>query len=200
MIHDYTKNIISELNCDVWIETGIGDGYGGSIYKIHNWFPEIIQYEVDVRQKTIDNLMSMNLPKKFIFEQGNSPEFLKKHITDISNYNLPIFFLDAHTNNSTDYWPLRDELKVILDLPKCVIVIDDFKHPTKPFNYDSHQGAVGKASIPSDLNHIKDLLKTAKVKSVYHCKESAMNNMGVVFLFKGIVYNNDTLFDEEPVN
>ena len=80
MIHDYTKNVIKELNCDVWVETGIGGFTGGSREKIHNWFPEIIQYEVDVLQKTIDNLMSMNLPKKFIFEQGNSPEFLKKHI------------------------------------------------------------------------------------------------------------------------
>lgn len=200
MIHDYTKNIISELNCDVWIETGIGDGYGASQDRIHNWFPEIIQYEVEISQKSVDLLMSMNLPKKFIIEQGNSPEFLKKHINDISNYNLPIFFLDAHTNHGPDYWPLRDELKIILDLPKCVIVIDDFKHPFKPFNYDFHYGTVAKPPIPNDLNHIKDLLKTAKIKSAYHCKESAMNNMGVVFLFKGIVYNNDNLFDEEPIN
>ena len=200
MIHDYTKNIISELNCDVWIETGIGDGYGGSIYKIHNWFPEIIQYEVEISQKNVDVVISENLPKKFIIEQGNSPGFLKKHINDISKYTLPIFFLDANTNHGPDYWPLRDELNVILDLPKCVIVIDDFKHPSKPFNYDSHYGTETKPPIPNDLNHIKDLLKTAKIKSVYHCKESAMSNMGVVFLFKGIVYNNDNLFDEEPVN
>lgn len=199
MIHDYTKSIITELNCDVWVETGIGGFTGGSREKIHNWFPEIIQYEVDVLQKTIDNLISMNLPKKFIFERSNSPEFLKKHINDISNYNLPIFFLDAHNDyDSTDYWPLRDELKVILDLPKCVIVIDDFKHPFKNFNFDSY--TVDGVLIPNDLDNIKDLLKQAKVKSVYHCKESAMNNMGVVFLFKGIVYNNDNFFDEELVN
>ena len=183
MIHDYTKSIIKELNCDVWVETGIGGFTGGSREKIHNWFPEIIQYEVDVLQKTIDNLISMNLPKKFIFERSNSPEFLKKHINDISNYNLPIFFLDAHNDyDSTDYWPLRDELKVILDLPKCVIIIDDFKHPSKNFGYDSYM--VDGMVIPNDLDNIRDLLKKAKIKSAYHCKESAMNNMGVVFLFK----------------
>jgi len=27
-----------------------------------------------------------------------------------------------------------------------------------------------------------------------------MSNMGVVFIFKGIVYNNDNFFDEERVN
>ena len=199
MIHDYTENIMRELNCDVWVETGLGSYGGGSREKVRSWFPEIIQYEVDVRQKTIDNLISMNLPKKFIFERSNSPEFLKKHINDISNYNLPIFFLDAHNDyDSTDYWPLRDELKVILDLPKCVIIIDDFKHPFKEFNYDSY--TVDDELIPNDLDNIKDLLKKAKIKSAYHCKESAMSNMGVVFIFKGIVYNNDNFFDEERVN
>jgi hypothetical protein len=199
MIHDYTENIMRELNCDVWVETGLGSYGGGSREKVRSLFPEIIQYEVDISQTNIEKLTTANKPKNLIIEQGNSPEFLKKHINDISNYNLPIFFLDAHNEyDSTDYWPLREELKVILDLQKCVIVIDDFKHPFKEFNYDSY--TVDDKVISNDLNHIKDLLKKAKVKSVYHCKESAMNNMGVVFLFKGIVYNNVNYFDEESVN
>ena len=80
---------------------------------------------------------------------------------------------------------------------QLIAVIDDFKHPSKNFGYDSYM--VDGMVIPNDLDNIRDLLKKAKIKSAYHCKESAMNNMGVVFLFKGIVYNNDNYFDEESV-
>jgi hypothetical protein len=198
MIHDCAKTIIKELNCDVWIETGIHGA--SSADKIHDWFPDMMQYMVDIDQKCVDfakNAMYAN-QNKFTIEQNNSPDFLKRHINDISNYNLPIFFLDAHGWDNSTYWPLRDELNIILDLPKCVIIIDDFKHPSKNFGYDSY--TVDNVVIPNDLDNIRDLLKQAKVKSVYHCKESAMNNMGVVFIFKGIVYNNDNFFDEELVN
>ena len=53
---------------------------------------------------------------------------------------------------------LRSRIKLILDLPKCVIIIDDFKHPFKEFNYDSY--TVDGMVIPNDLDNIRDLLKS----------------------------------------
>lgn len=71
---------------------------------------------------------------------GNSPDFLKEILSLPIITNKTILFLDAHW--STEYCPLKDELKAIAQSGlKPVIAIHDFVVPQHPeFGFDEING------------------------------------------------------------
>jgi hypothetical protein len=70
--------------------------------------------------------------------------------------NETMFFLDAHWG---EYWPLRDEIKVIRQLKRYLIVIDDFMVPGKSnpsfphgdFGFDVYKGRILNWAYIADL-------------------------------------------------
>jgi hypothetical protein len=88
-------------------------------------------YSVD-----LDSQVSAKARAKFdtnpniVIVNSSSEKFLSQLLKDElpqpkNNY---FFFLDAHWGK---YWPIRDELKVISQLPRFIIAIDDFFVPGK---------------------------------------------------------------------
>lgn len=70
-----------------------------------------------------------------------------------------LFYLDAHGG---DYWPLRDELKVVagLWLADSCIIIHDCQVPGKPFGFDSYNGqALNYDYVAADLAAINPHFK-----------------------------------------
>jgi hypothetical protein len=68
----------------------------------------------------------------------------------------PLFYLDAHWE---EYWPLRDELRIIAKLPRAVIVIDDFLVPGQPqFGFDRYPSTKDSAPGDCDLDYIRPSL------------------------------------------
>lgn len=80
-----------------------------------------------------------------------APEIKRQQLDN--NY---LFFLDAHWGKD---WPLREELKVIRQLKKYLIVIDDFMVPGKsdpsfpqgPFGFDVYRGQILNWTYIGDL-------------------------------------------------
>lgn len=104
---------------------------------------------------------------------GNSPEVLKQILPKLE---YPLFaYLDAHWG---DYWPLRDELSVLLSVRQpMVIMIHDFQVPGRDFGYDAYQNQ------PCNLEYISDLLSHDECRySFNHHTAPQSSNRGVLFI------------------
>lgn len=104
-----------------------------------------------------------------IYETKNSPRFFLDHLNEIRLHSF--FFLDAHW---FDYWPLRDELKIIFD--NCidpVILIDDFEG-RQGLDYDTYAG------VALDFDYISDLVPH---NFKYFVNDYSMRNRGMIFIF-----------------
>jgi hypothetical protein len=112
-----------------------------------------------------------------IFMHQSSEDALNDLINKkIVSEQKSFFFLDAHWY---DYWPLRDELKIILNLPKCIIAIDDFQVPEhRHIRFDQYK------KIKCNLSYISDLLIDHQVK-IYYPTRANRDGSGWVLIFKG---------------
>lgn len=107
-------------------------------------------------------------------------DFLFHHPYSLSNC---LFFLDAHWG---EYWPLRDEIQVILSLKKFVIVIDDFfvpgqsdpSHPHGAFGFDLYKKRI------LCWNYVYDLFSDMDVR-VFYPKQPNRDGRGWVVIFRG---------------
>ncbi len=92
---------------------------GHSRFQIHSVDVDAASYQ-SARQRFETN-------RNIQLHQQSSEQFLKKLLSqDYVGHTL--FFLDAHWGK---YWPLRDEIKVINQLSRFVVIIDDFFVPGK---------------------------------------------------------------------
>jgi hypothetical protein len=112
------------------------------------------------------------------FHEGSSEVVLKNLIdTNVINLSdLCFFYLDAHWEN---YWPLRDEIMIIKNLKKSVIVIDDFQIPNHPnFGYDFYNGK------PCGIQLLEDLILNTSIE-IFFPVRSNRDNRGWVVIFSG---------------
>ena len=82
--------------------------------------------------------------------RGSSPKGLRRLANDLKFGGMPLFFLDAHWY---EYWPLNDELAIIKDLKKAIVMIDDFEVPGRPdFRYEIYveRDASGRKTVHSN--------------------------------------------------
>lgn len=92
---------------------------------------------------------------------GGSEVILQELLPSLEG-EMVLFYLDAHWQK---FWPLRDELKEIAQTHRdnCIIVIDDFKVPTrKDVPYDKY------GSHECSFDYVKDLLDEIFTDYSYH--------------------------------
>ncbi len=133
-----------------------------SRYQIHS--VDIDQYSYESAKKIFHSNPNIHLyhssSEKFLTSLLNRE--IDRNRVD-HNY---LFFLDAHWG---EYWPLRDELKIICKLRKYIIVIDDFMVPGKSnpsfpngfFGFDIYKGQI------LNWSYICDLFTAVQVKIFY---------------------------------
>ncbi len=67
----------------------------------------------------------------------SSPDFLRRLLPQKVLGDCPFFFLDAHVYDEA---PLLEELRLLRELPRAVILIHDFEVPDKPaFGFDLYR-------------------------------------------------------------
>jgi hypothetical protein len=87
-----------------------------------------------------------------------------------------MFYLDAHANAVS---PLREEIRAIIPLRRCIIVIDDFLVPFKPWHlFDMYQGQA------CGWGFIKDLFADV-THAVYYPRTSNRDYRGTAIIFVG---------------
>lgn len=126
------------------------------------------------------------------FVHGSSEKALARMVEtgEVKADNNPFFYLDAHWN---DYWPLRDELSVVLSLDRAIVVIDDFEVPDHPeWGYDIYKGE------PCGISVIKDLLLASPPISVFFPLRSNRDNRGYIVICKGFSDEELSFFSTLP--
>lgn len=105
---------------------------------------------------------------------GSSPEVMAQ-ILKTKPEGAVGFYLDAHWG---DYWPLRDELKVIADSGvNCgAIIIHDFYVPGKPWQHYIFNGQ------RLDLEYVKPLLDAINPRfNISYNQEADGNKVGIMY-------------------
>ncbi len=93
-------------------------------------FPDIFKYSIEINDEYFrESAWRVRNYKKSILIKGSSPTEIKKLIKDNTLGDLPLFFLDAHWN---DYCPTKDELLLISEINKAIIIIHDFEVVGQP--------------------------------------------------------------------
>ena len=142
-VETLVKKLHADFDFERFIETGTYMGFTTMWFadtfpdkEIHTIESQKVMYEkAQTLLKNCSNISSY---------LGNSPVVLR----DILQTNKKTFFyLDAHW---ADAWPLRQELEEIATNCKdnCCIMIDDFKVPNRPFQFDTYKNQ------PLDLDYV----------------------------------------------
>lgn len=170
--------LIKIFNVKNIIETGTS---GGATSKyLAAYYPELQIYTSEIHEPTYlcaksyfnntilpnDDYYTLTIEepvKNINLLLGSSDKVLKELLPKISGVSL--FYLDAHWN---DYWPLHDELIIISQNFKnnCIIVIDDFKVPNRPFGYDCYKNEA------CSLEYIKPIMDKYFDKYIYYYNDN----------------------------
>lgn len=128
---------------------------------------------------------------------------------------LPLFYLDAHWY---DYWPLVDEIGLIVSrVPRCVVVIDDFQVPgSSDFTFCEGGGGSpefsGRATVDKRICNLElirgKLCQPAEYRLLhprYSRQEafgvsSSENLIGYVVLFRNLVPELPALTKQQFIN
>ena len=144
------------------------------------WSPASQIYSIDQSLPFVENVRGIFASNPNInIIHGSSEQELAKLVSSekLRADQNPFIYLDAHWD---DYWPLRDELEVILKLDKAVVVVDDFQVPGRPeWGFDMYQGK------PCGLATISDLILRHPPVAVFFPVRSNRDNRGWVMIFKG---------------
>lgn len=188
------KSLVQQHSIKTIFETGTLNGDGTWFFSDH--VPTVMTIELNPEswQRSTRNLMERRLgncwavqqpqsnylryPDREIFlVNGSSPDILREALR-CGCFRPPyLFYLDAHWN---DYWPLRDEIRVIAEagVSDSVIIIHDFFVPGKPFGYYSPKGQ------RLDLEYVRPYLLKVNPKYEFVFNDECDRPIGPV----GILY------------
>ncbi|MFX1250866.1 MAG: hypothetical protein ACFFCZ_04545 [Promethearchaeota archaeon] len=137
------KNLILELiklPCSDFVETGTFLGASTSFVAQRARSLKIFTCEINkelyrIAKNKLESYKNVNIC------HCSSEKYILKLLRQKSLGNLPLFFLDAHWGS---YWPLLDELKLIIESRiSAIILIDDFQVPGRPdFRFDQYSNKI----------------------------------------------------------
>lgn len=147
---EFIKKILHQFNIKIAVETGTLHGWTTAFLSEH------VQtvYSSEIREEPFLLAAELLRDKKNVqlYNQKSTIMF-EKILPSFSKDQKIFFYLDAHWEKE---WPLFDELVLIGKYiqKNAIIVIDDFKHPHKPYRYDKYNG------ISNDITTVLPYLKT----------------------------------------
>ena len=139
---------------DVFVETGAY--LGTTTEMLANYCRPVFSCELrqDFYYRAAMRLAHMQ--NVFLFRK-DSRDFLRYFCAKYaSGYSQPFFYLDAHWNEDL---PLPDEISIISDnFTDYVIMVDDFKHPSFNYLFDSYK----RSGIELSLEYLTPKLTTTE--------------------------------------
>ncbi|MFX0063170.1 MAG: hypothetical protein ACFFC7_13415 [Candidatus Hermodarchaeota archaeon] len=137
------QNLILELinlPCSDFVETGTFLGASTSFVAQRARSLKIFTCEINkdlyrIAKNKLESYKNVNIC------HCSSEKYILRLLKQKKLGNLPLFFLDAHWGS---YWPLLDELKLIIESRiSAIILIDDFKVPGRPdFHFDRYSNKI----------------------------------------------------------
>jgi predicted O-methyltransferase YrrM len=163
-------DLLDAFHFTSFVETGTFRGYSTELMARHK--PQLPVFTVEVEPCTY------KLAKRVLSQYpnitqflGNSGEQIREMIREQRLGGFPLFFLDAHWQR---YWPLRDELRHMVEAKlSTVIVIDDFEVPGRPeFGFDIDGGADIVEGLKCNLDYIRPSLSSSNAYHAFYPKYS----------------------------
>ena len=158
---------IKTFKCSSFVETGTYTGLTTKLVAIK--YPNLPVFTSEVNEIYFKRADRFLKAFKNIAAFNESSEIVIKKLIEQSKLgDLPLFFLDAHWY---DFWPLKDEMKIISELDRFIVIVDDFVVPGRP-DFGSDPGGGGslkfsgrktKDTRPCDVNLIQESLNGCKV-------------------------------------
>ena len=196
MLQRMVDALIVQTGVTSFVETGTH--YADTASHVAFGHPELQVFTCEIDEKyyaaSVDNLQQYKHVRLF---KESSEKFVARLVAENALGDLPMFFLDAHWY---DYWPLPDEILAIAQLPKFLVLVDDFMVPGQP-QFETSNGGGGTIGVhrtkqdnrPCSMDLIGPLLPHG-CKSVYpaYGKKEAYGRtdvphlVGHVFILKGI--------------
>lgn len=160
-VYEEFKKLIESNKINKIIETGTYHGW--STEKLSEFGVKVYSIEISEENFKIakNNISNKNIDNVELL-LGSSPEILEK-IIDESEEGL-LVFLDAHWHN---YWPIHDELKVLIKKKvKPIIIIHDFYVPDENGNPKFGFDKYGEQNL--DFEYINELIDNLYDKDGYN--------------------------------
>jgi hypothetical protein len=131
-----TMKLKKKFDYDVIFETGTAKGNAAEV--LQYMFDKVYTCEIDPKMlEDVKTHVSLNENVQVVL--GNSPDCLRKWFGEIGHDKF-FLFLDAHWD---EYWPLLDELQVVVDFGyKPVIIIHDFDCGHPGWQYDAYNNHI----------------------------------------------------------
>lgn len=180
MINNIAFDVLNRFGVDVLVETGVWQQHTLNFTK--GWKPllskpfEYYGIELDkfwAEKARTDNAndhltnIICNDSRAGLYDLLKSGKLQGKNIC---------FYLDAHWN---DDWPLLGELQIIIsNVPKTIVMIDDFETPGKGFGFDAYRG------IHCGARYIKTTIHP-HTSYVYYSNLANSDGRGFGFFFLG---------------
>lgn len=172
MVVDTTR-IKEKFNWNTIIETGTDKGWSTEI--LSNIFDKVYTCEIDEeRWQYYDELLQN--PKIKILK-GSSPDCLKQFIEEIGHGEF-FLYLDAHWNT---YWPILDELQVVIDYGyKPVIIIHDFDNGLG-FQFDRYRDSENQEHL-LNFEYVKEKIEQIYGKDgyIFETNKKSVNPIGPI--------------------
>jgi predicted O-methyltransferase YrrM len=130
----YLASLAKNYNVDIAFETGTCEGIT-TIFLAHH-FAKVYTAEIFAQYFLNTQKIFRNYPN-IVGRYGSSEKLFHEILPSLQDKRI-LFYLDAHWY---EQWPLLDELEEISLTHKdnCIVVIDDFKVPTRPeITYDAY--------------------------------------------------------------
>ena len=206
------QRIISFFEVTSFFETGTWHGDTSGFVAKNNRKLPVYSCEINGNFYEYSKERLRKLKNAHVFNQ-NSVQFLSKSNTDLLNVgNTPLFHLDAHWY---DYWPILDELEIILTNTKTsIITIDDCEVPDRP-DYRFDVGGGGSLSWsgkkinddrPLNLNLINPVLTKMDYNynilfPSYSSKDPNKSQLnGYIIIFVNLRAKFEKFLQGDPIN
>jgi hypothetical protein len=195
MMRKIVKEMGDSFLISAFVETGTYRGDSSAIMARN--FPNLPIYTCEINPEFFE------IAKRRLGDFPNvdvSPESSEKFLaklTEKETGKTPLFFLDAHWY---DYWPLRDELKIINSkFDRAILLIDDLQVPGRDDIKFAEDGSRKKdykkpeyydGSQVCNIDLVKNELKGSTLDIIYpnySTKESGTKNLfGYGIIFKNL--------------
>jgi hypothetical protein len=161
VLHRFVENLILNYGINCFVETGTHLAHTTEDMAL--CFPHLSMFTCEIDDNYfIQSEKKLKPYSNVTISKESSEKFINVLINNKFLQDTPLFFLDAHWN---DYWPLKDEVQLISQLKRFVILIDDFLVPNQP-QFETSPGGGGTVGIhrkqedirKCDINLIKNVL------------------------------------------
>jgi hypothetical protein len=174
VVAETVKKLVNTLNIEVIVETGTH--LGTTTEFLAQTFPTLKIYTIETNFSFFVKAENRLEPYSNVKCLHGGSEMVLGSLLPLVKDQRVLFYLDAHWY---DFWPLKDELKMISRhcIDNCAIIIDDFKVPNRNFRFDSYKNE------PLDLKFIEPIFDKCITNPIIFFNDRSTRKEGAVGKF-----------------